>query len=177
MSIHIIHGNGSPITNNIPGTPGQHYIDDATGDQYLYGTTAWQAVGAGGINWSVASIDAAANGTIVLDFTQTQLHVTGVPSTAPLILDTHLLDPLFFASKVGQLEVMCDGSYTVQLGTAGTNYRGGYKVALLGGCTMTGKVISPPTGGSMILRFVSSGVNPALFITAIGVTASTLANA
>ena len=177
MSVHVKEGSGSPITNNVPGTPGCHYIDLDTGDHYLFGTASWQLQGGGGgISWSTAVIDASQTNPVPVDFTHTQLFVSSFPISNPLILNLDALDPAVGTPPVGQLEILIAENYAVQLGDA-TNL-GGLKVGVENGCTISGDQITPPSGGSMRLKIISTGApsSPRLFIIATGITASTQAN-
>lgn len=181
MSIHIQTGHGSPIINSIAGTPGCHYIDLDTGDQYLFGTTDWvkQGGGGGSVAMSVLTQDASVNASLTLDFTQSDVVLYNAPASGNISLNMATVDPIIGGTiPTGRVAVTVLSETPVQF-TGGV---GGAFISLHDGITFAGGILTPPAGAlGMDLRIKQLGAYPAhagnmTIIEASALTAQTAAN-
>lgn len=146
MSIHVLNGHGSPIDNNVAGTPGCHYIDLDTGDHYLFGTDTWALPGSSGgaPAMNVLTQDASANASLTLDFSHTDVVLDGVPGSGNITLDMSTIDPTSGQATTGEVDIYVLSETPVEL----TGGYGGSFVAVHDGITFASNVFTPPSGAS-----------------------------
>lgn len=156
MSIHIQTGTGSPITNNMAGTPGCHYIDLATGDHYLYGIDTWQMIGSGGAPaMSVFTQDASIQSSLALDFTHSDFVLYNAPSTGNIELNMTGVDGDNISIGQATITVLSPTPVAVAGGT------GGAFISLHDGVTFTSGMLAQPAGAlGMLLRVKQLGFYP-----------------
>jgi hypothetical protein len=94
MAQHVYTGNGAPPLT-LQALPGSHYVDVATGKQYLFGSAWVEGGGGSGGGLVYATHDAAANSTLRPDPTvATAYLVKNVTTNAQFSLDLGTIDPL-----------------------------------------------------------------------------------
>lgn len=157
MSVHIKTGNGSPIDNNVAGSPACHYIDLDTGDHYLFGTTDWVKQGSGGTAMSVLTQDASTNASLTLDFTHSDVVLYNAPASGNITLDMATIDPTGGAAPIGQAEITVLSATPVAV----SGGYGGAFVSAHDGITFTSDVLTPPAGAlGMVLHVKQLGTYP-----------------
>ena len=80
-------GSGNPNTNSVPGTSGDIYIDDSTGDVYTYDGSTWVVQSGGDVTSAATAPSGASEGDIWFDTTNGGTFVYDADSSQWLALD------------------------------------------------------------------------------------------
>lgn len=155
MAIHIMTGTGAPT---LPATPGTHYIDTASGDQYLYGATEWKKIG--GSDITVAYADLATSASVALDPANTDTVVSKTPASGNAVLAMDAL--VAMATPAGwPRRVHFRSAQPFEFSLSGTAPTTRINLDLSGGFTFSGGVISPPAAAASItVELMYLGVPP-----------------
>lgn len=181
MAQHVFLGTGLP--DSLVAPRGAHYIDQATGKQYLQSggdafNPVWSefgAAGGGAAAMSVLTQDASVSDTLALDFTHSDVLIYNNPASGNINLGMGTID----SAVAGKVDVAVLSFSTVTL-------NGGYGGAFISphdGITFAAGVFTLPAGAlGMALSFKSLGVYPAhggnaLIIEARALTAQSSFNA